>query len=493
MNPRIYLFFVALLSLSAAHALGLSVVASQSIIGDWVRQVAGDEVEVTVIAGPEEDPHAIDFRPSQAKAVANADVVFELGWGAEPWMDALYQGSGSDVRRIALTVGLDLIRPGDTWEIKDDMLPECCQTDLSAPPTSTAAAVLADAIAGNVGPKAKTMGTAAAASCCSSKSDEGTGKSMAMLMADGEDASDPQASDPQACGTSGSCGGGKMSAMAKTSTGGSCCSTKSGEATMAKTSDEETAGCCSTKKPQATMANASSGGCCSGKVKGEAKATMASMSGGGCGSSCGSSESKAPGEASRVETALSAPAPGNFDAHVWHDVKQAMSMVIVITDVLIEEMPEAEATFVANSDAYLKTLSDLDQWVVGEVRRVMLPARQLVTEHASMNYFARRYGFSIFGTVLNSYSTETADPSARDIIMLSSRMRVMNVPAVFGDGLEPSKLVKRVAESAGVEPVGIFTGYLSKGDGPASTYVDLVRYNVSKIVGALGAQSVAAK
>jgi ABC-type Zn uptake system ZnuABC Zn-binding protein ZnuA len=43
-------------------------------------------------------------------------------------------------------------------------------------------------------------------------------------------------------------------------------------------------------------------------------------------------------------------------------------------------------------------------------------------------------------------------------------------------------LSKRVAEDTGVQLIPIYTGSLSGPDGPASTYLDFMRYNVDAIV-----------
>ena len=58
----------------------------------------------------------------------------------------------------------------------------------------------------------------------------------------------------------------------------------------------------------------------------------------------------------------------------------------------------------------------------------------------------------------------------------------MHVPAVFvGNTVNPS-LAERVAEDTGVKSVYLYTGSLSSKDGPASTYLDYVHYNVNEIV-----------
>ena len=92
------------LSLAAAVALCLStpalaeplkVVASFSILGDMVREVGGDAVAVTTLVGPDGDAHVYQPSPTDAKAVAEADVVILNGLGFEPWGDKLLKASGT--------------------------------------------------------------------------------------------------------------------------------------------------------------------------------------------------------------------------------------------------------------------------------------------------------------------------------------------------------------------------------------------------------------
>jgi zinc/manganese transport system substrate-binding protein len=81
-------------SIPRAEAARLSVVASFSILGDMVRQIAGGGVALRVLAGPETDAHAFQPRPSDAEAVRGAAVVVRNGLGFEPWLDRLLRSAG---------------------------------------------------------------------------------------------------------------------------------------------------------------------------------------------------------------------------------------------------------------------------------------------------------------------------------------------------------------------------------------------------------------
>jgi len=69
-------------------------VASFSILGDMVKNVGGDRVEVTMLVGPNGDAHVFSPTPADAKMLAGADIFFVNGLGFEGWMERLENASG---------------------------------------------------------------------------------------------------------------------------------------------------------------------------------------------------------------------------------------------------------------------------------------------------------------------------------------------------------------------------------------------------------------
>ncbi|MFG1341054.1 metal ABC transporter solute-binding protein, Zn/Mn family [Xanthobacter autotrophicus] len=91
---------------AATPAQKLPVVASFSILGDFVKQVGGDRVAVTTIVGPNGDAHVYQPTPADAKAVAAAKVVFVNGLGFEGWLDRLIKASGTKAPIVVATQGI---------------------------------------------------------------------------------------------------------------------------------------------------------------------------------------------------------------------------------------------------------------------------------------------------------------------------------------------------------------------------------------------------
>ena len=93
---RFGLAAVILLALSSAAdaAAKVKAVASFSILGDMVKQVGGDRVEVVTLVGPDGDAHVFSPTPADAKALASAEIFFVNGIGFEGWMERLEKSSG---------------------------------------------------------------------------------------------------------------------------------------------------------------------------------------------------------------------------------------------------------------------------------------------------------------------------------------------------------------------------------------------------------------
>ncbi len=89
------------------------VVATFSVLGDFLHNVAGDQVELITLVGPDGDTHTFEPTPSDSVALANADIVVENGVGLEPWLDSLYSSAGSKADRIVATKGLALLKGDD--------------------------------------------------------------------------------------------------------------------------------------------------------------------------------------------------------------------------------------------------------------------------------------------------------------------------------------------------------------------------------------------
>jgi len=92
----------------------LRVISTTSIIGDWVRIVGGDQIDLMTLVGPDGDPHDYEPVPADSVLLAQGDLIFENGFGLETWLDKLYTSAESKATRVVLTDGVELRRVGKT-------------------------------------------------------------------------------------------------------------------------------------------------------------------------------------------------------------------------------------------------------------------------------------------------------------------------------------------------------------------------------------------
>jgi zinc/manganese transport system substrate-binding protein len=97
----------ALVAASSARAEEKTkVVATFSILGDLVKNVGGDRIEVTTLVGPNGDAHVYEPSPSDAKRLAEARIVFVNGLGLEGFMARLIKASGTKAPVVVATTGV---------------------------------------------------------------------------------------------------------------------------------------------------------------------------------------------------------------------------------------------------------------------------------------------------------------------------------------------------------------------------------------------------
>ena len=90
----------------------LPVVASFSILADFVRNVGGDRVEVTVLVGSDGDAHVYEPAPADARRIAASRLVVVNGFGLEGWLPRLVQAAGGKATVVTATTGIAPLRKG---------------------------------------------------------------------------------------------------------------------------------------------------------------------------------------------------------------------------------------------------------------------------------------------------------------------------------------------------------------------------------------------
>jgi ABC-type Zn uptake system ZnuABC Zn-binding protein ZnuA/ABC-type Mn2+/Zn2+ transport system permease subunit len=99
---------------SAGGSGGIHVVATTTQIGDFVREVGGNRVDVHQILAPNTDPHEYEPRPSDVTGTADAKVVFTNGDNLDSWMGKVVSDSGSNAKVVDLGANVPVKLPGES-------------------------------------------------------------------------------------------------------------------------------------------------------------------------------------------------------------------------------------------------------------------------------------------------------------------------------------------------------------------------------------------
>ena len=172
------------------------------------------------------------------------------------------------------------------------------------------------------------------------------------------------------------------------------------------------------------------------------------------------------------------------DPHAWQSVGNARVYVRNILDALVAADPADAAVFQANAERYLAELDALDQEVRAEIGKIPPERRKVISTHDAFGYFADAYGIQFIAPL--GVSTET-EPSARDVAEIIVQVRKDKIPAVFLENFNDDRLVGRIAAETGAKIGGtLYSDALSEENGPAPTYIAMVRHNIRALTSALG-------
>jgi len=91
---------------AAQTAEKLKVVATFSILGDMVRNIGGERVELVTLVGPNGDAHVYSPTPADGRRLTEAKIVFANGLKFEGWIDRLVKSSGTKAARVEAARGV---------------------------------------------------------------------------------------------------------------------------------------------------------------------------------------------------------------------------------------------------------------------------------------------------------------------------------------------------------------------------------------------------
>ena len=172
-----------------------------------------------------------------------------------------------------------------------------------------------------------------------------------------------------------------------------------------------------------------------------------------------------------------------FDSHAWQSVANARVYVENIAEAFCAADTQNCPTYEANAAAYMDELNALDGEIRQAIDAILEDRRVVVVAHNAFRYFGAEYGVTFLAP--QGVSTES-EASAADVAGLIRDIRAQRAAAVFAENITDTRLVAQIASEAGLELAGtLYSDALSEPDGPAPSYVAMMRHNVSTITAAL--------
>ncbi len=177
------------------------------------------------------------------------------------------------------------------------------------------------------------------------------------------------------------------------------------------------------------------------------------------------------------------------DPHAWQDVGNVRRYVANIADALSAADPAGAAAYRDNAARYDAELQALDTEIRSTFAALPAERRKVVSSHAAFTYFGRAYGIEFLAPVGVS---NNAEPTAKGVARLIRQLKTEKVPAVFIENVADPRLIERIRSESGATIGGtLYSDALSTADGPAPSYVKMMRANLNVIRDALGAPGAA--
>jgi zinc/manganese transport system substrate-binding protein len=172
-----------------------------------------------------------------------------------------------------------------------------------------------------------------------------------------------------------------------------------------------------------------------------------------------------------------------YDPHAWQEVANVKIYVGNIRDALIAVDPAGKAAYEKNAADYLQKLDALE----AEIKQLLsgLPEKQrrVITSHDAFHYFGDAYAVEFLAAQGAGGETQ---PSARDVARLIQQIRKEGVKAIFVENISNPRVIEQIARETGVKLGGtLYSDALSDANGPAPTYIDMMRHNAKTIAAAL--------
>lgn len=171
------------------------------------------------------------------------------------------------------------------------------------------------------------------------------------------------------------------------------------------------------------------------------------------------------------------------DPHAWQDPRNAILYVRAIAEGLSAADPANAVFYRDSAERYAAQIAQADRWIEATLASIPDGQRRIITTHDAFGYYGARYGVEFLS--VEGISTEF-EPSAKAIAALVRQVRRQQVRAVFIENMTNPRMAQMLARETGAVPGGtVYSDALSPPNGPAATYLDMLRHNTTLFAAAM--------
>ncbi|WP_026082348.1 metal ABC transporter solute-binding protein, Zn/Mn family [Mastigocladopsis repens] len=174
------------------------------------------------------------------------------------------------------------------------------------------------------------------------------------------------------------------------------------------------------------------------------------------------------------------------DPYIWHNSKNGIRMVEVISSNLGKAIPENASLYSNNAQKVKNELTKLDSWIKSRIASIPANQRELVTNQDVMGYYAKAYDLS-YAPALKGISAQGKPNTAR-VKALARYIKRSRITTLFADTTNNSNLITSIAQDTKVKVSErkLFSDNLDASGSEADTYQKMMVANTRTIVEGLG-------
>ena len=172
-----------------------------------------------------------------------------------------------------------------------------------------------------------------------------------------------------------------------------------------------------------------------------------------------------------------------IDPHAWQSFHNIRLYIQNISQMLIQLRPQHVEALTKRQQKYLDSVSNLEHRLKKQFASIPPNKRIVVTSHDAFGYLGREFKIQFLAPLGLSLEVEA---SAEDVAAIIDQIREQSVKALFVENINNPRLLELISAETNVTIGGrLYSDALSEVEGPASTYLKMMRYNIESLINRL--------